>query len=49
MAGLDIKSLGNPDEVRPFADEKGAAHILNLTRGGCDSPRAPRRRWCAGV
>ena len=29
MAGLDIKSLGNPDEVRPFADEKGAAHIVN--------------------
>src|SRR5882672_6257716 len=33
MAGLDIKPLDNPDEVRPFADEKGAAHIVNLASG----------------
>jgi quercetin dioxygenase-like cupin family protein len=33
MAGLDIKSLGSPDEVRPFADDKGAAHIVNLPSG----------------
>ena len=33
MAGLDIKSLGSPDEVRPFADDKGAAHLVNLPSG----------------
>jgi Cupin domain len=33
MASLEIKSLGNPDEVRPFKDDKGAAHIVNLTPG----------------
>jgi hypothetical protein len=32
MAGLDIKALDSPDEVRPFAD-KGAAHIVNLVSG----------------
>ena len=33
MAGLEIKQFDNPDEVRPFADEKGAAHIVNLSSG----------------
>jgi len=33
MAGLDIKPLSSPDEVRAFADDKGAAHIVNLASG----------------
>jgi hypothetical protein len=33
MAGLEIKSLASPEEVRPFKDDKGAAHIVNLTPG----------------
>lgn len=33
MAGLDIKALDSPDEVRPFADGKGAAHLVNLSSG----------------
>jgi quercetin dioxygenase-like cupin family protein len=33
MAGLDIKSLDSPDEVRPFADGKGASNIVNLPSG----------------
>jgi hypothetical protein len=30
MAGLEIKPLDSPDEVRPFADEKGGVRIVNL-------------------
>ncbi len=33
MAGLEIKALSNPEEVRPFQDGTGAAHIVNLTPG----------------
>ena len=33
MADLDIKPLSSPDEVRAFADDKGAAHIVNLASG----------------
>ena len=33
MAGLDIKPLDSPDEVRPFKDDKGAAHGVNLSSG----------------
>ena len=33
MAGLEIKKLDTPDEVRPFADDKGAAQIVNLSSG----------------
>ena len=33
MAGLEIKPLSNPDEVRPFKDDKGAAHIVTLEPG----------------
>jgi quercetin dioxygenase-like cupin family protein len=33
MASLEIKTLDTPDEVRPFAEEKGAAHIVNLGPG----------------
>ena len=33
MASLEIKALGSPDEVRPFKDDKGAAHVVNLTPG----------------
>jgi quercetin dioxygenase-like cupin family protein len=33
MAGLDIKSPESPDEVRPFADEKGAVNVVNLPSG----------------
>jgi quercetin dioxygenase-like cupin family protein len=33
MAGLEIKQLDTPDEVRPFAEEKGAAHIVHLSSG----------------
>ena len=32
MAGLEIKQLDSPDEVRPFAD-KGRAHVVNLSSG----------------
>lgn len=33
MANLEIKRLDSPDEVRPFEDDKGAAHIVNLSPG----------------
>jgi len=33
MAGLEIKTLDARDEVRPFAEGKGAAHLVNLTTG----------------
>ena len=36
MASLEIKSLGSPEEVRPFQDGKGAAHHGQLS---------PRGRW----
>ena len=32
MAGLEVKSLDNPDEVRPFVD-KGKGHFVNLSGG----------------
>jgi hypothetical protein len=32
MAGIEIKSLDSPDEVRPFKD-KGEAHVVNLSSG----------------
>ncbi len=32
MAGLDIKTLDAPDEVRPFVD-KGTASLVNLSSG----------------
>ena len=32
MAGLEIKQLDSPDEVRPFAD-KGRAQVVNLSSG----------------
>ena len=33
MASLEIKSLGSPEEVRPFQDGKGGVHLVNLTPG----------------
>jgi quercetin dioxygenase-like cupin family protein len=33
MAGLEIKRLDNPDEVREFKDGKGAANIVHLPPG----------------
>ncbi len=33
MAGLEIKPLSSPEEVRPFQDGKGAAHVVTLTPG----------------
>jgi len=33
MAGLEIKPLSSPEEVRPFQDGKGAAHLVSLTPG----------------
>ena len=33
MAGFEVKSLDTPDEVRPFAGDAGAAHIVNLSTG----------------
>lgn len=34
MAGLVKKSLGNPEEVRPFKDGMGQLELVNLTEGG---------------
>ena len=33
MAKLEIKSFDSPDEVRPFADNHGAANVVNLETG----------------
>ena len=33
MAGLEIKALGTPDEVRQFAEGKGSSSIVNLSSG----------------
>jgi hypothetical protein len=33
MAGLEIRSPDNPDEVRPFADGKGGVNVVAVTPG----------------
>lgn len=33
MASLEIRKFDAPDEVRPFAEEKGEVHIVNLGTG----------------
>jgi len=33
MSGLEIKPLDTPDEVRPFAEDKGAAHVVKFSSG----------------
>jgi quercetin dioxygenase-like cupin family protein len=50
MAGLEIKALGDPEEVRPFAEDKGAAHIVTLTPGpGGRGVFEPGWRWSEHV
>jgi quercetin dioxygenase-like cupin family protein len=50
MASLEIKSLDSPDEVRPFADDQGAASIVNLTTGSAlRGVYEPGWRWSQHV
>ena len=30
MAGLEVKSVSSPEETRPFQDEKGEVHVVNV-------------------